>query len=428
MKVFLDTVGCRLNQSEIETFSRQFRAAGHEIVEKPALADLVVVNTCSVTHEAASDSRQKIRQAHKAGAGAVVATGCWVTLEPEAAASLPGVSRVVSNPDKHNLVSQVLSQPAELFDQEPLSRTPLPGARLRTRAFIKTQDGCNNRCTFCITTIARGPAASRAQVEILQDIESALQGGVQEIVLTGVHLGSWGTDLPGQNRLIHLVRAILRESQVPRIRLSSLEPWDLDEEFFGLWEDSRMCRHLHLPLQSGSAKTLRHMARNTTPEKFTALVESARRAIPDVALTTDLIAGFPGETEADFLESLEFVRQMNFSGGHVFHYSERPGTAAARFPNPVHPLVRKERSSRLREILARSGEAYREKYVGRVMPVLWEFTGGVGPEGWDLSGLTGNYLRVASRDAVDHWNQITPVQLTGLNVDGLDGRIVSAGN
>ncbi|HEB66037.1 MAG TPA: tRNA (N(6)-L-threonylcarbamoyladenosine(37)-C(2))-methylthiotransferase MtaB, partial [Chloroflexi bacterium] len=194
MKIYLDTVGCRLNQSEIERMSRQFRSAGHEIVPRPEQADLAVVNTCAVTIQAAADSRKAIRRAARAGVDEVIATGCWATLEPEAAAALPGVRRVVSNPRKEALVPQVLHLPPEVFDLEPVERQPLPGARLRTRAFIKAQDGCDNRCTFCITTIARGPARSRPVEAVMEDIAAALVGGAQEIVLTGVHLGSWGAD------------------------------------------------------------------------------------------------------------------------------------------------------------------------------------------------------------------------------------------
>ena len=190
MKVFLDSIGCRLNQSEIEAMAAQFRAAGHVVVDSPQGADLVVVNTCAVTSEAASDSRQKIRQAARAGAGEIVATGCWTTLEPQAALRLPGVARAVSNEQKDELVSQVLGLPQAVFDLEPLAREPLPGLRQRTRAFIKVQDGCDNHCTFCITRVARGAGRSRTLAEVLGDVERAVQGGALEVVLTGVHLGS----------------------------------------------------------------------------------------------------------------------------------------------------------------------------------------------------------------------------------------------
>lgn len=422
MKIYLDTVGCRLNQAEIERYARQFRAAGHTLVASPEQADLAVVNTCAVTAAAVSDSRQKVRQVARAGAEEVVVTGCWAALKPQEAAAMSGVSQVISNADKDRLVSRVLDLPAELFDLEPIERQPLPGIRQRTRAFIKVQDGCDNRCTFCITTLLRGPGRSRAIPEILADIHAAHDAN--EVVLTGVHLGSWGQDLPGGLRLRHLVRAILEHTDVPRLRLSSLEPWDLDEAFFQLWEDPRLCRHLHLPLQSGSAATLRRMARKTTPASFARLVAAARAVMPDVAITTDVITGFPGESEVEFAQSLEFVLSMRFAGGHVFTYSPRPGTAAAHMPDQVPLAVRKERNAQMRQTLSRAAHAYQSSFIGQVLPVLWESASSLGPQGWEMSGLTGNYLRVRAHAPRGLWNQITPVRLTALADTHLLGNIL----
>ena len=342
MKVFLDTVGCRLNQSEIEAMARQFRAAGHEIVAGAGDADLVVVNTCTVTSQAASDSRQKVRQAVRLGADQVVLTGCWSTLEPEQALALPNVHKIFPNDQKDELVKDLLGLPEPEFELEPLARQPLPGIHMRTRAFTKVQDGCDNHCTFCITTLARGEGLSRSIPDVMKDIQAALLGGTREIVLTGVHLGSWGNDRAGKTgKLTDLIHTILAETDVPRLRLSSLEPWDIDEDFFGLWQDPRLCRHLHLPLQSGSAGVLRRMARKVTPRSYADLLAAARNAIPGIAITTDLIAGFPGETEEEFAETLEFVENMEFSGGHVFTYSARAGTAAAGMPCPGAPSAPK---------------------------------------------------------------------------------------
>jgi threonylcarbamoyladenosine tRNA methylthiotransferase MtaB len=423
MKIFLDTVGCRLNQAEIETYARQFRQAGHTLVSTPAEADLAVVNTCAVTTQADSDSRQKLRQMARNGVAQIVATGCWATLHPAEAAALPSVRRVVPNDRKDLLVPELLQLSESVFDLEPVEREPLPGARLRTRAFIKAQDGCDNRCTFCITTLARGQGRSQPIPAVLRQVSAAVRGGAQEVVLTGVHLGSWGHDFTPAQRLHQLVRAILAETDIPRLRLSSLEPWDLDQEFFGLWEDARLCRHLHLPLQSGCAATLRRMARKTTPEAFAGLVASARLAIPSVAITSDIMAGFPGEDEAEFAESLAFVQVMQFAAGHVFTYSERPGTAALRLPGRVPFPVRKQRSAQIRLALEKSSAAYRQRFEGCTLPVLWESARGLGPNGWKLFGLTDNYLRVTAHAPQALWNQITMVTLTGLNEDGLQGQL-----
>ena len=424
MKVYLDSIGCRLNQSEIEHMAGRFRAAGHEIVGTPGQADLVVVNTCTVTAKAAADSRKQIRHAWRAGAKWVVATGCWATLNPAGAAALPGVERVVSNEQKENLVAEVLGLPAAEFDLEPLAREPLPGAHQRTRAFIKAQDGCDNHCTFCITRVARGPSRSRSLAEVLQDVRAARQGGANEVVLTGVQLGSWGQDFDSPRRLADLMEAVLAHTDVPRLRISSLEPWDLDDHFFGLWREERLCRHLHLPLQSGARSTLRRMARKTTPEEYAGLVAQARAVSPQIAITTDIIAGFPGETEADFEESLAFVEKIEFAAGHVFTYSPREGTPAARCPDQVDPQRKKARNAAFRQVLARSADRYRRQFTGQTMQVLWESCDSLGPDGWRMNGLTDNYLRVTAAAAQPLWNRFSAVRLERLAGAGLEGVLV----
>ncbi|WP_448334568.1 tRNA (N(6)-L-threonylcarbamoyladenosine(37)-C(2))-methylthiotransferase MtaB [Bellilinea sp.] len=427
MRIYFDTVGCRLNQSEIELLARQFRAAGHSIAETAAEADVVVINTCTVTSAAASDSRQKIRQAARAGNAAIAVTGCWATLEPEAARQMPHVSWVVPNQEKHHLTATVLGVPLETFDLEPLARQPLPGIHQRTRAFIKVQDGCDNFCTFCITRLARGKGRSESIGEVVADVKAAVAGGAREVVLSGVHLGSWGQDFSPQLHLRHLIEAILSDTDVERVRLSSLEPWDLDEEFFRLWENPRMCRHLHLPLQSGSAATLKRMVRKTTPPAYRRLLESARAHCSEIAITTDVIVGFPGESDAEFEESLAFVREMNFAGGHVFSYSVREGTAAARMKGMVHGAVIRERNARMREVLRQSSLNYRQRFIGSVASVLWESCDEVGVNGWRLHGLTDHYLRVEAFSPNPLWNQISQVRLEKITDEGLRGVILKDG-
>ncbi|NOY97615.1 MAG: tRNA (N(6)-L-threonylcarbamoyladenosine(37)-C(2))-methylthiotransferase MtaB [Chloroflexi bacterium] len=429
MKIFLDTIGCRLNQSEIENMARQFRAAGHEIVGEAAQADVAVVNTCTVTSEAASDSRAKIRGAARAGVEDIIATGCWATMEPGKAAALPNVRRVIVNDRKESLVADLLDISPESFELEPIARQPLPGLRARTRAFIKVQDGCDNACTFCITTVARGEGRSRSVDDVIADVRSALDGGTREIVLTGVHLGSWGRDgsaTPDASSglpLRHLVESILAQTDVPRLRLSSLEPWDLDADFFTLWEDPRLCRHLHLPLQSGSEAVLRRMRRHTTRESFRELVAAARAVMPDAAITTDVIAGFPGETDDEFAETLAFVREMNFAGGHVFTYSPREGTPAARMKNHVPKKIRKERNAALRQAFSEMGASYRRGFLGQTRSVLWESVRENGSQGWLMSGLTDNYIRINAYASEPRWNRVDDVVLHELTADGIRGVI-----
>jgi threonylcarbamoyladenosine tRNA methylthiotransferase MtaB len=422
MKVFLDMVGCRLNQAEIERMASQFRSQGHAIVPEAGEADLVIINTCTVTSQAASDSRQKIRQAARVGAKDVIVTGCWSTLQPAQAAGLSGVTRVIPNNQKDQLVSELLQRPDHDFDVEPLARVPLPGLRQRTRAFIKTQDGCDNHCTFCITTIARGSSQSRSVSDVLSDIRLALDGGTQEIVLTGVHLGAWGLDF--ESRLSALIKRILSETDIPRLRLSSLEPWDLDEEFFTLWEDPRLCPHLHLPIQSGSVSTLKRMLRKTSPDSFRELVAAARKRIPDVAITTDVMTGFPGETNAEFNETLEFIREIDFAGGHVFTYSARPGTPAARMKDQVPQEIRKERNHILRDVFSEMAYLYQQGFIGRTMPVLWESTTRVTDSGWQLGGWTANYIRISTVAPEPRWNKMDDVRFINLTSEGIQGEIV----
>jgi threonylcarbamoyladenosine tRNA methylthiotransferase MtaB len=428
MNIYLDSIGCRLNQSEIETFARQFRSEGHNLVDTPSTADITIINTCTVTAAADSDSRQKIRQIVRTGAKGIIVTGCWSSLHKDEALAIPGVNRVIHNFQKENLVPKILNIPKDQFDIEPIARLPIPGGRFRTRASIKVQDGCNNRCTFCITSIARGPSRSRQEKEILSDIYGVLKGNadgdaVKEVVLTGVHLGSWGQDLAPKQHLHQLVRSILRETDIPRLRLSSLEPWDINEDFFSLWEDSRLCRQIHLPLQSGSEVTLHRMARKISPDEYAHLVSIARKNCPDIAITTDVITGFPGESIEEFDTSIEFVRRMKFAGGHVFTYSERPGTAAAEMPDQVFHPIRKTRNARMRAVLAESAQEYRTRFLHQTLPVLWECAVEIEPQGWQHKGLTDNYIRINAFCQQNYKNQITPVRMTKLNKDGLHGEI-----
>lgn len=426
MRVFLDSLGCRLNQSEIEAMGREFRAGGHELVPTSGQSDLVVINTCSVTADAASTSRKRVRRAHRANPCAdIVLTGCWSTLEPARASKLPGVKRIIPNQEKSDLVPLALGlDPAE-FDLEPVERHPLPGLRMRTRAFIKAQDGCDHHCTYCLTTLARGPARSFPIEGVVRQVQAAVEGGAQEAVLSGVQLSGYGRDLPGQTSLLELVRAILADTDIPRLRLSSLEPWGLPGRFTDLWSSPRMCRQLHLPLQSGAAATLRRMGRPVTPEGFAVLVKRLRTAIPGLAVTSDVLVGFPGEDKSAFQESLDFVESIAFAEAHVFPYSPRPGTAALRLPDRVPPPIIKRRAAAMRDLAARSARAFRAQFVGHSLPVLWEAAVRLDSQGWKVQGLTDNYLRVRAAAQRNLWNQLSHVEIQGITDGELYGRILA---
>ena len=423
MKVFFDTIGCRLNQAEIERYAAQFTAQGHELVPDAESADMVIVNTCSVTAAAASDSRGKIRSASKNGAKVVV-TGCWSTMEPEIASAMDGVSLVVPNAEKDSLPSIVLGIKPETFDEEPLKRIILPGIHARTRAFIKIQDGCDNHCTFCVTHLVRGKSRSVGKERVLRDVLAAISAGGKEIVLTGVNLGAWGLDLDPAVELADLIEFLLRETDIPRIRLSSLESWNLSDRFLRLWENPRMCPHFHLPLQSGSDSVLKRMARRTTLAEFRRLVETAISIVPDFAITTDVIAGFPGETDTEFAETLEFIRSIPFAGGHVFPYSPRPGTPAARMKDQVPKAIQKERAKVLRDIFEQKTERFETSFIGTDKDVLWE-SSQLSEDGlYETHGLSGNYLTVTTKFSAPVRNRIDTVRITGREEGKLTGKVL----
>jgi threonylcarbamoyladenosine tRNA methylthiotransferase MtaB len=412
VNVHVRMIGCRLNQAEIDAMARQLHQQGHTLVDDPAHADQIIVNTCAVTADANRASRQLVRHLHAAQNDApITVTGCYAQIAPDEVAVLPGVARVVSNSDKDRLVEMITGQPIEPFDREPFERD-LPGRYARTRAFLKVQDGCDNACTFCVTTLARGEGRSRPLGEVLHEANALAAMGCSEVVLTGVHLGSYGHDRGERDGLAHLVRALLDETDLPRLRLSSLEPWDLTPDFFNLWANPRLCPHLHLPLQSGCDATLRRMARRTSQAAFSALMSAARAHIAQPCITTDVIVGFPGETDAEFEESAAFVEAMAFAGLHVFRYSRRPGTAAARMRGHVPEPVKKARSERFLALGARLERRYAESLAGQVRPVLWEQVAGVTDDGFLNVGYTDSYVRVGCTHPRPLTGQIIPAQLT----------------
>lgn len=419
MKVYIKMIGCRLNQSEIDTMARQFEQLGHEIVETAEAADHFVLNTCAVTNEATKTSRKLIREfARLNPEGETTVTGCYAQISPQDIQVLPGVKRVVSNQDKDRLVSQLTGQTVEIYDTEPFERESIPGTLGRTRAFVKVQDGCDNACTFCVTTVARGDGQSRTIEDVVKEVNYLYASGYHEAVLTGVHLGSYGYDSGDTDGLVHLVKALLNDTDMPRIRLSSLEPWDLSEGFFDLWDDPRVCRHLHLPLQSGCDATLKRMRRNTSQAEFRQLIHEARNTIENVRITTDVIVGFPGETDEEFAISEAFIREMDFAGLHVFRYSIRPGTPASRMRNQVSTKVKKARSAELLALSDAMEAQFAQTLQGTSQSVLWEQITGSTPEGFINTGYTDNYMRVKTVHPRDLTNIITPTHM-GDYADGM---------
>jgi threonylcarbamoyladenosine tRNA methylthiotransferase MtaB len=395
MRVYLQALGCRLNEAELETWSRDCRARGHALTDDPAAADLVLINSCAVTAESVRKSRQLVRRAQRANPQAkLVLSGCYASLDEPAGLAELGVDLVVDNRDKDRLVEiatdeldlPVMPEAATAPDEQTLFQ------RGRQRAFVKVQDGCRYRCAFCIVTRARGDERSRPIDEIVDEVRRLHASGLHEVVLAGVHLGGYGSD-QGSN-LVTLVRRLLDETNLPRLRLGSLEPWELHEDFWGLFDNPRLMPHLHLPMQSGADSVLRRMARRCRTAEFAGLVGRARAAAPGFNVTTDIIVGYPGETDDEWAQTLAFVEQMAFGHVHVFAYSPRSGTKAATLPDQVPREIKRERSRQLHALAESGRERVLRRAIGQTTEVLIEHRDTDRDGGARWTGYTPGYLRV----------------------------------
>ena len=430
MKVHLKTLGCRLNEAELETWAVAFQQAGHQITRAAEAAQLIVLNSCAVTQDAARKSRQLIRRIHRDNPHAkLVVSGCYATLNPEEAAALMGVDLVVSNQDKDQLVAKTLSE-LDMDTMPDLSSEPAASSlftRGRQRAFIKVQDGCRYRCTFCIVTVARGEEVSRPIAAVIDEINTLHQQGITEVILTGVHLGGYGSDTG--HSLTDLVTAILAQTRIPRLRLGSLEPWELPADFFTLFRNPRLMPHLHLPLQSGSDTVLRRMARRCKTAEFADIASQLRAQIPHFNITTDIIVGFPGETEQEWQHSLDFIKRIGFGHIHIFSYSAREGTKAASLPDPVSVETKKQRSQQLHELALSMKQDFYRQHLGLSFPVLWEAYREPLEHGLQrVFGYTPNYLRVACVIPAEREveNQTLTARLTTLDEHYLNGDMQDA--
>ncbi len=430
MRIHLNTIGCRLNEAELESWTRGFLAHGHSLTSDPEQADLVVLNTCAVTGEAVRKSRKLMHRVHRNNPRAkLVVSGCYASLEPGQTSGIPGVDLVIDNRDKDQLV-EIASRELELDTMPQLATEPGANPLLtrgRQRAFIKVQDGCRYQCTFCIVTTARGEERSRPVGEIVEEINRYHQEGVQEAVLTGVHIGGYGSDRDSD--LYRLVEQVLRDTDIPRLRLGAVEPWDLPDRFWNLFENPRFMPHLHLPLQSGSDSVLKRMARRCKSDEFERLVTEARQSVADFNVTTDIIVGFPGESDDEWQQSLAFIERIGFGHLHIFPFSPRAGTLAAMMPNPVDAETIRARSRELHALGERMKRDTLEQYLGRTFPVLIE--GGRDDEenGKQWHGYSPNYLRITLENdgGQELENRIVSVRTVSLSPsnDGLVGVIDS---
>lgn len=424
MRVRLHTLGCRLNEAELETWARQFRQRGYSIApetepaDRVEPADLVVINTCAVTGEAVRKSRKLLRRAQRDNPRArLVVSGCAASLDGEDLGD-SGIDLLVRNTDKDRLV-EIASAELDLPLMPASATEPAADAlfaRGRQRAFIKIQDGCRYQCSFCITTRARGAERSRSAADLRDEINQLSASGIREIVLTGVHAGGYGSDTG--DSLSGLLHRLLADTDVPRIRLGSVEPWDLPDGFWRLFENPRLMPHLHLPLQSGADSVLRRMARRCKRGEFARLVDAGRAAVADLNVTTDIIVGFPGESDDEWRQTLDFVEQIGFGHLHIFAYSPRAGTRAATMPNPVPEAVKRARSRQLHALGLQMKQALLTRQIGRRVPLLLEAAGS-DDQGPFRAAYTPNYLPVRLRHAgAPGTHPILPAQLIGISADG----------
>jgi threonylcarbamoyladenosine tRNA methylthiotransferase MtaB len=415
-RVALDTIGCKLNQAETQLLARQLAQAGYRLVAADGEAEVYILNTCTITHVADRRCRQRLRLAHRRNpGGVVVAIGCYAERAGNELEQVEGVDLVLDNSQKSDLVRRLeesgyLSRPGD-------SQGGATIADFRTRAFIKIQEGCNSSCAYCIVPVVRGREKSIPADQVVGEVNGRVAEGYKEVVLTGTKIGLYKYD--GVN-LAGLLQRLLIETGVERLRLSSLKPKEVSPELIGLWHDRRLCRHFHLALQSGSDAVLRRMKRGYTTSGYQGAITLIRDMVPEAAITTDVIVGFPGETEAEFNDSYELCRQMRFARIHVFPYSPRSGTQAAGMPERVGDRVKRERSHRMLALARESARSFREGFLGKTMPVLWEKqTDGV----W--SGLTDNYIRVYAESSQDLTNELLPVRLTEIKGDGVWGEVLA---
>ncbi len=397
MLVHLRTLGCRLNEAELETWGQQFQSAGYGVTREVSKAQVVIINSCAVTHDAARKSRSLIRKVHRENPTAkLVVSGCYASLNNSEAEQIMGVDLVIPNAQKNQLVDTVLNK-LNLNSMPAMSTEPAAISlfnRGRQRAFIKVQDGCRYRCTFCIVTVARGEEKSRPVEQIINEINTFHQQGVQEVILTGVHLGGYGSD--NNSSLSILIKSILAKTKVPRLRLGSLEPWELTDEFFELFNNPRLMPHLHLPLQSGSDSVLKRMARRCKTQEFKQIVHRLRQLTPHFNITTDIIVGFPGETEQEWHDSFEFINSVEFGHLHIFTYSKREGTKAATLPDHVQSSLQKQRSKILHDSAEKMKQRFIETHLGMEFPVLWEAQmDSLDTTRKRIYGYTPNYIKVA---------------------------------
>lgn len=430
--VAIATLGCKVNQYESTAIGEMFKSRGYRVVDFDSPADVYIINTCTVTHLGDRKSRQFIRRAARTNPeGLVVVMGCYAQTSPDEVLEVPEVDLVVGTSDRSRVVDLVeearkgqrLNAVRDIFDLQYFEELPAVAYTGRVRAFLKVQEGCNNFCAYCIIPYARGPLRSRRLEKVLEEANKLIQSGFKEIVLTGIHTGAYGQDPGSDIDLAGLLRQLAAIPGLQRLRLSSVEPMDVTEDLIDIFASGApVCPHLHIPLQSGDDEVLKRMRRHYTTGEFRELVKKIRGAIDGVAVTTDVIVGFPGETPAQFMNTYNFIKDIGFSRMHVFKYSPRRGTPAADFPGQVDAGVKEERSRALIELGGQMAAEYAGSFVGKVREVLAE-------EYYDeeyllYQGFTDNYLKVIFPGNNTLRGSMVRVYIEKLSGENLKGRII----
>jgi len=430
-RVAFTTLGCKVNQFETAVMEGLFKQRGYEITHFDQVADVYVINTCSVTHLGERKSRQLIRRAIRLNKQAIVAvSGCYAQIAPEQIAAIEGVNVIVGTQDRQrivdlveqvghskgtmNIVTNIMT--ADHFEDTPLFETP----EGRTRSFLKIQEGCTNFCTYCIIPYARGPLRSRPLESVIKEVKKMIAAGFQEIVLTGIHLGAYGRDIPGAITLVDAVKAVLSLEGLVQLRLSSLESIEVADELIEIMQqDKRLCPHLHLPLQAGDDQVLLAMNRHYTLAQYRELIHSIQKKIHNISISTDIIVGFPGETVDMFGNALQFVESMDFSRMHIFPYSRRSGTPAAGYADQVPEDEKKRRVHIMQELADKKAAQFQERFLNQHLTVLFE------PEQDGIvQGFTGNYIRVYAHGHQGVHGKLCTVKLEKPYCDGMWGTII----
>lgn len=433
-KIAFYTLGCKVNQADTASMENLFLRSGHQLVSFDGEADVYIINTCVVTNTGQRKSRQTIHRAIRKNPNAlIVVTGCYPQTAAEEVKAIAGVDMIIGNQDRAQIVQLVEERLAhrqtdtldavhKLTASTAFEEMAAGDITDKTRAFLKIQEGCNQFCTYCIIPYARGPLRSRSLESIRTETQRLISAGFKEIVLIGIHLGCYGKENPDGPTLYDAVKTVLDVPGVQRLRLGSLESVEVEPRLLTLMqEDARFCRHLHLPLQSGCDKTLQAMHRPYTTAKFKTLLADIKTKVPDIAITTDVIVGFPGETEADFETTCKFAESCGFSKMHIFPFSARKGTPAEKFAGAVTEAVKKERADILGRIDETMHKTFLQAMVGQNAEVLFEQ-----PAGEDyFEGLTGNYQRVFVKSGGCNLDgEILPVKITAFDGEKLLGEII----